>query len=331
MRWPWRCSRRAASLRRISRARIPGGALGRKLLLHVADVMRGGDELPIVSPDATLAEGPRGHVEEGPRHVRRGRPTGACRACSPTATFAACSTATSDVHGSRMSEVMTSPGKRVKPSELAAEAAHLMEKHRITALPVVDDAGAARWCPQRARPAACRSVVSQLSEKNLGPYQVPLRAREAAGARRGRRAHRRPAPLRRARRADSRCSTCATGTASSRWPGPASRSPSFPAASPPPSRAARRDLGIKHVFQGVDDKTRRVPQAGDATQGRHSKNASASATTRPTLPLLDACGLGVAVADAHADALAAADLVTTRNGGQGAVREVCDWLMAARA
>jgi arabinose-5-phosphate isomerase len=36
---------------------------------------------------------------------------------------------------------MTSPGKRVKPTELAAEAAHLMEKHRITALPVVDDRG----------------------------------------------------------------------------------------------------------------------------------------------------------------------------------------------
>jgi arabinose-5-phosphate isomerase len=41
-----------------------------------------------------------------------------------------------------MREVMTSPGKRVKPTELAAEAAHLMEKHRITALPVVDDTGA---------------------------------------------------------------------------------------------------------------------------------------------------------------------------------------------
>jgi arabinose-5-phosphate isomerase len=48
----------------------------------------------------------------------------------------------SDVHATTMREVMTSPGKRVKPTELAAEAAHLMEKHRITALPVVDEAGA---------------------------------------------------------------------------------------------------------------------------------------------------------------------------------------------
>ena len=35
----------------------PGGALGRKLLLHVADVMRTGDDLPVVSPEARLAEG----------------------------------------------------------------------------------------------------------------------------------------------------------------------------------------------------------------------------------------------------------------------------------
>jgi arabinose-5-phosphate isomerase len=47
-----------------------------------------------------------------------------------------------DVHKTAMREVMTSPGKRVKPTELAAEAAYLMDKHRITALPVVDDSGA---------------------------------------------------------------------------------------------------------------------------------------------------------------------------------------------
>src|SRR4051794_33518079 len=35
----------------------PGGALGRKLLLHVRDIMRTGDALPIVSPDVPLAEG----------------------------------------------------------------------------------------------------------------------------------------------------------------------------------------------------------------------------------------------------------------------------------
>jgi 3-deoxy-D-manno-octulosonate 8-phosphate phosphatase (KDO 8-P phosphatase) len=50
----------------------------------------------------------------------------------------------------------------------------------------------------------------------------------------------------------------------------------------------------------------------------------------PDAPILAAAGIGIAVADAHPDALVAAKLVTTRSGGNGAVREVCDWLMAAR-
>ena len=43
--------------------------------------------------------------------------------------------------------------------------------------------------------------------------------------------------------------------------------------------------------------------------------------------MLHAAGVSIAVADAHRDALAVADLVTTYRGGQGAVREVCDWLL----
>ena len=33
----------------------PGGSLGRRLLLHVEDVMRKGDDLPMVGPDTPLA------------------------------------------------------------------------------------------------------------------------------------------------------------------------------------------------------------------------------------------------------------------------------------
>ena len=50
----------------------------------------------------------------------------------------------------------------------------------------------------------------------------------------------------------------------------------------------------------------------------------------PDAPMLNAAGLAIAVADAHRDALAVADLVTSRPGGLGAVREVCDWLLDAR-
>ena len=46
-----------------------------------------------------------------------------------------------DVHSTPMRAVMTAGGKVAKPRMLAAEAVHMMEEHRITALPVVDDAG----------------------------------------------------------------------------------------------------------------------------------------------------------------------------------------------
>jgi arabinose-5-phosphate isomerase len=118
----------------------PGGALGRKLLLHVSDVMRKGNDLPVVSPDARLAEGlvimsQKGLgmcvIVEGDRKLGVFTDGDLRRALDNRA----------DVHQTTMREVMISPGKSVQPQELAAEAAHLMEKHRITALPVVDGAG----------------------------------------------------------------------------------------------------------------------------------------------------------------------------------------------
>jgi arabinose-5-phosphate isomerase len=118
----------------------PGGALGRKLLLHVADVMRSGDNLPVVSPDALLSQGLMVMSKKGLGMcvvVDGGRMLGVFtdgdlrRALDRQA----------DVHRTTMREVMTSPGKSVRPQVLAAEAAHLMEKHQITALPVTDPDG----------------------------------------------------------------------------------------------------------------------------------------------------------------------------------------------
>ena len=119
----------------------PSGALGRKLLLHVADVMRTGDDLPVVSPQATLAEGlvimsKKGLgmcvVAEGSRMLGVFTDGDLRRVLDRRA----------DVHHTTMREVMISPGKSIGVRELAAEAAHLMETHRITALPVVDASGA---------------------------------------------------------------------------------------------------------------------------------------------------------------------------------------------
>ena len=45
---------------------------------------------------------------------------------------------------------------------------------------------------------------------------------------------------------------------------------------------------------------------------------------------MTACGLGIAVADAHPLVLSRADLVTRLGGGMGAVREVCDLILQAQ-
>ena len=45
---------------------------------------------------------------------------------------------------------------------------------------------------------------------------------------------------------------------------------------------------------------------------------------------LQASGCGVIPADAHASTLAHADIILTRNGGHGAVRELCDLILSKK-
>ena len=97
--------------------------------------------------------------------------------------------------------------------------------------------------------------------------------------------------------------------------------------SPMVTRRAR-ELGIRHVVQGANDKLAALNKLATKL-GLVLENFVCVGDDTPDAPILAAAGLGVAVADAHADALAAADLATTQPGGRGAVREVCDWLIAA--
>jgi arabinose-5-phosphate isomerase len=118
----------------------PGGALGRKLLLHVADVMRTGEDLPVIGPGKRLADGLVVMSRKGLGMcviVEEGRMLGVFTDGDLRRVL----DRESNVHKTTMREVMTSPGKSVRATELAAEAAHLMEKHRITALPVIDESG----------------------------------------------------------------------------------------------------------------------------------------------------------------------------------------------
>jgi arabinose-5-phosphate isomerase len=119
----------------------PGGALGRKLLIHVSDLMRTGNAVPRVKPEATFSElitemsrlglgfaavvegdTPLGIFTDG--DLRRLIETGA------------------DLRSLRAREVMHPRPHTLPQDVLAVLAADEMEKHRVTSLLVVDADGA---------------------------------------------------------------------------------------------------------------------------------------------------------------------------------------------
>jgi len=118
----------------------PGGSLGRRLLLHVEDVMRTGEQLPAVKPDTPLRDGLLEMSRKGlgmttivdeQRRVLGVFTDGDLRRVldkdfDPT---------------QAMSAIMTPKPKSARPRMLAAEAVHIMETAKITALPVVDESG----------------------------------------------------------------------------------------------------------------------------------------------------------------------------------------------
>jgi len=90
------------------------------------------------------------------------------------------------------------------------------------------------------------------------------------------------------------------------------------------------ELGIRDIQQGIADKA----TAGRflaARLGVELRHCACVGDDSPDVPLMKQVGLAVAVADAHPDARRAAHRRTQLGGGAGAVREVCDWLLAARA
>jgi 3-deoxy-D-manno-octulosonate 8-phosphate phosphatase (KDO 8-P phosphatase) len=93
------------------------------------------------------------------------------------------------------------------------------------------------------------------------------------------------------------------------------------------TRAA--ELGIAHVRQGVDDKLA-VLRELLARLDLHIDSVACIGDDSADLPMLNVARLAVAVADAHTSAKAAAHWVTAAAGGQGAVREACDLILAAR-
>ena len=90
------------------------------------------------------------------------------------------------------------------------------------------------------------------------------------------------------------------------------------------------ELEVNYVIQGEADKGRALGQLR-AEAGLPDAAVAAVGDDLADLPMLEAVGLAVAVADAHPRVKTAAHWVTAASGGQGAVREVCDLLLETAA
>jgi len=118
----------------------PGGALGRKLLTHVRDVMRTGEAVPMVRAGATLAEAileitKKGMgmttVVDGERRLIGIFTDGDLRRALERSV---------DLHATPIEAVMTREPRTIRPEALAVEAVEVMESRKSTQLPVVDAA-----------------------------------------------------------------------------------------------------------------------------------------------------------------------------------------------
>ncbi|MEO5701493.1 MAG: HAD hydrolase family protein [Casimicrobiaceae bacterium] len=90
-----------------------------------------------------------------------------------------------------------------------------------------------------------------------------------------------------------------------------------------------RQLGITRLVLGTADKLAPWERLRDELN-LGAEQCAHIGDDIPDLPVLQRCGLAVTVPHAPAEVRAAAHLVTQREGGAGAVREVCDLLLAAR-
>ena len=119
----------------------PGGSLGRRLLTRMRDVMRSGEAIPVVVPEAS--------VTEAIREITRGS-IGMTVVVSPERKVLGIFTdgdvrrailKNLDLQNLSVADVMTCNPRTMGPEKLAAEAVEVMERYKINQIPVVDDDG----------------------------------------------------------------------------------------------------------------------------------------------------------------------------------------------
>jgi arabinose-5-phosphate isomerase len=119
----------------------PGGALGRKLLTHVSDVMRTGAEIPKVAPGAAFSDLMREMSAKGLGASAIVDPAGQVLGIFTDGDLRRRIEAGADLRTATAAQVMHPSPRRIAPDALAVDAAEMMEAHAITSVLVVDAAG----------------------------------------------------------------------------------------------------------------------------------------------------------------------------------------------
>ncbi|MFM7704097.1 MAG: SIS domain-containing protein [Rubrivivax sp.] len=120
----------------------PGGSLGRKLLMHVRDLMRQGEAVPAVGPQALLPQMLREMSAKGLGFTAVVDDTRRVLGIFTDGDLRRLIERGAELLTLRAADVMHPRPKLVREDALAVDAAGLMEQHRITSVIVVDAAGA---------------------------------------------------------------------------------------------------------------------------------------------------------------------------------------------
>ncbi len=117
----------------------PGGRLGKRLLLHISDLMQVGDAVPRVGVDAGLDEALVEMTRKGLGMTAVVDSDGRVAGIYTDGDLRRTLDQGIDIHGARVAEVMTRNCQTVAADTLAAEALKIMEQRKINGLLVVDD------------------------------------------------------------------------------------------------------------------------------------------------------------------------------------------------
>ncbi|MEW5839347.1 MAG: KpsF/GutQ family sugar-phosphate isomerase [Pseudomonadota bacterium] len=118
----------------------PGGALGRRLLIRVSDIMHSGDQLPMIALGAPLRDALLEMTRKGLGMTAVVDATGLMAGVFTDGDLRrALDHESLDLRNARVDDLYTPGGKTCKADMLAAEALGLMEQSRVNALIVVDE------------------------------------------------------------------------------------------------------------------------------------------------------------------------------------------------